>query len=137
MKVKLLPLKGLESLSAFRGYAALLLGLKHLPAYMGESYEDFYDRADAMPEADQEKILREAAFFVELQKEELEAMLGFCLDANGVPYSLVNMKNLGPDQIIDCVVSVALVCAKLKTPLVTSAQKKNLSDSASISTELM
>jgi hypothetical protein len=60
-------------------FHTLMLGLKMLPSYMGESYEEFFAACD-MLEADQEKLVREAALFVELQKEEVAAIVCFCAD---------------------------------------------------------
>jgi len=127
--MKVLELKGFKSLRALNVFHTLMLGLKMLPMYMGESYEDFYARIDAMPPCDQEKMIREAALFVELQKEEVEALMSFCADANGVPYSAANMKNLGPKELHEAIVSVCMRVAAIKIDLVSDSEKKNLEDS--------
>jgi len=97
-----------------------------LPSYQSESYEDFYARLDELDLAAQETILREAAFFVELQKDELEAIMSFCTDANGVPYDASNIANLSPGQFIDYIVAVCMEFAKMKVSLVTEARKKKI-----------
>lgn len=124
--MKILDLKGYKSLRALNAFHTLMLGLKMLPAYMGEQYEDFYARIEEMPPADQEKMIREAVMFVELQKEEVEALAGFCADPNGVPYSAENLKSVGPDKIVEIVVAVCMKIAEIKIHLVTPAEKKNL-----------
>lgn len=121
---KVAELRGYKSLRALNAFSALTLGLKMLPAYMAETYEDFLNRLSAMPEADQLKMLREAALFVELQKEEVEALVGFCSDKNGVPYEAANLKNLGPDELIEVIVAVCGEIAKMKIDFVTPNEKK-------------
>lgn len=123
--MKVLELRGYKSLRALNVFHTLMLGLKMLPAYMGEAYEDFYGRIQAMDPADQEKMIREAAMFVEIQKDELEAVVGFCADRNGVPYSAVNMKDLGPAELVEMVVAVCVEISKIKIDLVSDSEKKN------------
>ncbi len=122
--MKVLELKGFRSLRALNAFNTLMLGLKMLPAYMGEQYEEFFERVSLMTEEDQEKLIREASVFVELQKEEVEALLSFCTDANGVPYSAENMKNLGPKDIHEGIVAVCKEIAKIKIDLIGKAEKK-------------
>lgn len=124
--MKVLPLKGFRSLRALNVFATLVLGLKMLPAYQSQGFEEFYAAISLMPPHDQEKLLREAAMFVELQKEEVEAIVCFCTDANGVPYGPNNLANLKPDEILEMIVAVAMEIAKIKIDLVTEDEKKNL-----------
>ena len=123
--MRVLELRGYKSLRAMNAFNALVLGLKMLPAYMGESYEDFLARLQAMPHADQKKMLKEAAMFVELQKEEVEALVCFCADPNGVPYTSENLKSLKPDVILEIIVSVCAEIAKIKIDFVSESEKKN------------
>lgn len=123
--MKVLPLKGFKSLRALNAFHTLMLGLKMLPAYMHEQYEAFYSRLAEMPPADQEKMIREAALFVELQEEELKALISFCADANGVPYSDENVKNLGPKEFHEMIVAVCVAISKIKIDLVSDSEKKN------------
>lgn len=124
MGVKVLELKGTKSLRAFNAFQTLMLGLKMLPAYREEPYEDFYARIEGLDEAKQEQIIREATFFVQLEKEEVEAVMSFCADPNGVPYSAENIKNLSPAQFIDGIVAVCMQFAKMKVSFVTEERKK-------------
>lgn len=123
--MKVLELKGYKSLRALNAFNALMLGMKMLPAYQHERYEDFFNRIDAMKPEGQITILREAVNFVELTKEEVEALLSFAVDANGVPYGAENMSNLNPKLIREIIVSVCMEIAKIKIDLVTSEEKKN------------
>lgn len=118
-------LKGYKAWKAFGTFHKLMLGLKMLPAYMGESYEEFYDRVAIMNETDQEKLIREAAVFVDLEQDELESVLCFCSDPNGVPYTSENLKSLPPDQIHEIIVAVCKEIAKIKVDFLTEAEKKN------------
>lgn len=122
--MKVLELKGLKSLKALNAFHTLMLGLKMLPSYAGEAYEEFYDRVSQMPHEDQIKLIREAALFVELGDDEVSALVGFCCDANGVPYRTENIKNLGPDELLECIVAVCSEIAKIKIDLVTETEKK-------------
>lgn len=122
--MKVLELKGYKSLKALNVFHTLMLGLKMLPSYMGESYEDFYAKVQLMPEADQAKLIREAALFVKLDQDEIESLLCFVADPNGVPYGPENLKNLGPDQIHEVIVAVCVEISKIKVNLITDAEKK-------------
>ena len=123
--MKVLELKGFKSLRAFNAFHSLMLGMKMLPAYMNESYEAFYSRFAELPETEQEKMIKEASLFVNLEKEEVEALISFCEDKNGVPYEASNIKNLGPSEMIDIIVSVCMEIGKIKIDLLSEAEKKN------------
>lgn len=124
MGVKVLPLVGHKSLTAFRAFHVLMLGIKMLPEYMSESYEDFMSRLDGMPEADQRTIIRQAAHFVELNKEEVSAIVGFCADANGAPYGEAQMKSLNPKDLVEMIVEVCVEISKIDVTLVSEEEKK-------------
>lgn len=128
--MKVLELRGYKSLKALNAFHTLMLGLKMLPAYTGEQYEEFYARIQKMDAVSQEKMIREAAFFVELQKDEVEAIICFCCDQNGVPYNSANIDNLGPAEMIEAIVAVCFKISQIKIDLVTPSEKKNLSGSA-------
>lgn len=123
--VTVLPLEGFKSLRALNAFHTLMLGLKMLPAYMGEPYEKFFARVGAMPIEDQYRMIREAAAFVELSQEEVEALVGFTSDPNGIPYGPPQLKTMKPGQILDLVCAVCLEIAKMKIDLVSEAEKKN------------
>jgi len=130
--MKVLELKGYKSLRAMNAFHALMLGLKMLPSYQHYSYEDFFTMVEAMEKPDQIKMIKEAALFVELQKEEVEALLCFCADKNGVPYEASNLKSLPPEKIMEIIVAVCSVIADIKIDFVSDTEKKKLETSPSI-----
>lgn len=123
-KIKVKELKGLKSLRAFGAFHSLLLGLKMLPAYMGESYEDFFNRVHIMDDHHKEKIFTEAAMFVELEDHEIEALGCFCTDPNGISYNSTNLPNLGPKELIEMIVAVCMELSRIKIDILTDAEKK-------------
>jgi hypothetical protein len=118
-------LRGFKSLRALNAFHALMLGLKMLPSYVNEPYEKFFDRVAEMPPADQEKLIREAVKFVELDPAELEAIISFVKDKNGVPYGPHNIKNLSPLELVEIVVAVCKEIAAMRIDSVTESEKKN------------
>lgn len=118
-------LRGYKSYKAFTAFHTLLLGLKMLPMYLSEPYEEFFSRVQNMPPDDQEKMIRQAAIFVPLERDELEALICFCADPNGVPYTAENLKSLSPEQLVDVIVAVSKEIAKIRISLVTETEKKN------------
>jgi hypothetical protein len=123
--MRVLELKGYKSLRAFNAFHALMLGLKMLPTYMGEQYETFFDRIQKMSDNDKKKMIKEAALFVELQKEEVEALVCFVADKNGVPFSSENLKNLTPADLVEIIVAVCFEISKIKIDFVSEDEKKN------------
>lgn len=124
--IKTMPIKGAKFLPALNAYCMLLMGIKMTPANYGIQFEDFYHNINKMPVDDQEKIFRQAIFLVKMDEDEVKAMLTFCADANGIPYSNENIKNLEPAALIDSVVAVCQAIAAFRIELVTEAEKKNL-----------
>lgn len=124
--MKLLPLKGYKSLKALNAFSALLLGLKMLPMYLSQTYEVFYEGFKNMDDDDKEKFLRQAVAFVQLEQDEVEAVICFACDKNGVPYSPVNLKNLGPDELHEIIVAVCMEIGRIKIDLVSESEKKKL-----------
>lgn len=122
--MKILPLKGYKSLKALNAFHTLLLGLKMLPMHFAEPYDEFYANFADKTDAEKEKFLREAVIFVPLQPEEVEALVAFATDKNEIPYSAVNLKNLGPDELVECIVSVCMEIGRIKIELVSESEKK-------------
>ncbi len=119
-----LPLQGYNSLRALNAFHALLLGLKMLPAYIDEPYEKFYEGFRTKTETQKETLLREAVAFVQLSPGEVEALISFSTDRNGVPYSAFNQKNLTPDEIFEVCVAVCMAIGQIKIDLVSADEKK-------------
>lgn len=122
--MKVLEIKGYRSLRALNAFNTLLLGLKMLPAYMHESYEDFYEKAKHATDEERETLIRQAAMFVELSEDEVAALASFCADDNGVPYEPSNLKKLGPDQLLEIVVAVCLEISRINIDMVSNSEKK-------------
>lgn len=128
---KVSPLVGYKSLRAFNAFNALLLGLKMLPIYQKEDYETFYQAFEEKTDDEKEKFLRQAVAFVQLEEEEVAAIICFCHDANGVQYGSTNAKNLSLDELNECIVSVCMEIGRIKISLVSENEKKNFSTSQS------
>ncbi len=122
--MKVLPLKGYKSLRALNAFHALLLGLKMLPMHMGEDYQTFFASFDNKSDAEKETALRQAAAFVELGQDEVDAIVSFATDANGVPYGEANIKNLDPEQLFEIIVAVCMEIGRIKIDLATKDEKK-------------
>lgn len=131
--MKILELKGYKSLKALNGFHALLLGLKMLPAYINIPYEAFYESFNEKTDEEKEKFLREALAFVQLEPDEVESIVCFACDPNGVPYSSINVKNLTVDQLYEIIVAVCMEIGKIKISLVSEAEKKKFQTSQSTS----
>ena len=125
MSRKVLPLVGYKSLKALNAFNALLLGLKMLPAYLGQDYVSFYEAFGEMSEAEKERLVREAAVFVQLNEDEVMALVSFCTDKNGVAYGPANIKNLGAGELHEIIVAVCMEIGRIKIDLVSESEKKN------------
>ncbi len=124
MTRQVLPLKGYKSLKALNAFHALLLGLKMLPAYMSVDYQEFYASFKSMDDSKKERSLREAAAFVQLTSDEVDSLISFSTDRNGVPFSAVNSSNLSPDEIFEIIVHVCMEIGRIKIDLVSEEEKK-------------
>ncbi len=124
MKVR--ELRGIPAFHAFQAHQKIMLGLKMLPAYSTEGYEEFYARVEKMPFRDQETLVREAvALGTRLDPEEIMDLLQFCEDPNGVTIGPVNVKGLEHQYIHEALVAVCCELVKVKVKLVSEAEKKN------------
>lgn len=124
-EITVLELKGYKSLRALNAFHTLMLGLKMLPEYMAEGYEEFMTRVSKMSPEEQKQMIKTAVLFVELSKEEVEALICFTVDPNGVPYTAVNLKSLSADELHAIIVAVCFEISKIKVDFLTEAEKKN------------
>lgn len=123
---KVLPLKDYKSLRALNAYCALMIGMKMIPAHQHLTLEEFFALVEAMEPEDQLKVLTNGAKIVELQPEEVKALVCFCTDKNGVPYTAENLKNLGPGELVEIIVTVCMeVLKNIHIDLLTAEEKKN------------
>lgn len=124
-KYQVSPLVGLKSYAAMNALHALLLGFKMIPMYQHLSYEEFFPMIEEKNDAGRETVFREAALLVPLSADQIEAFTAFCKDKNGVPYGSANLKNAGPGEIHEMIVSVCMELSRIKVTLVTEDEKKN------------
>lgn len=124
MARKVSPLKGYKALRAFNAFNTLLLGLKMLPMYLHDDYATFFEGFKEKTDGEKETFLREAVAFVELTEEEVNALVGFCSDKNGVPYGDTNKGNLTIDELHEVIVMVCMEIGKIKIDLVSEDEKK-------------
>ncbi len=117
-------MRDMQGYWALQSYHKLLLGLKMLPSYLKYSYEEFFERVEAMDIEGKEKIIREAVLFVQLDKDEMQALTQFVCDPNGVPYTSTNMKSLKPDEIFEIIVAACMQIVNFKIKFVTEDEKK-------------
>ena len=125
MEIKLLPLKGPDSYWALQSYIKLLFGLKMLPMYMGQTLEEFFDHIEAMPVEDRKKIVREAVLMVTLDQGELNSLMKFAADKNGVRFSNENTAALSPSEFMEIIQAVAQAIAALEPNFLSVREKKN------------
>lgn len=129
-EVKVLELKGWKALRAFNAFHTLLLGLKMLPAYLGEKYEDFYAAMAEKSDDEKEKMIREAMAFVALEREEVEAVCSFAATPHGVPLTPAMVAKLSGEDLFEVMVAVLMEIGRIKITLVSDSEKKNLKTSA-------
>lgn len=125
---KCLPLLGIKSLRALNAFQALMIGLKMMPAYQHLTVEEFLALLDAMEREDQLKVIVQGAKMVALDPEEVKALVCFCTDKNGIPYTEANLKTLGPGELVEVIATVCMeVIQNCHVDLVTKEEKKNSS----------
>jgi hypothetical protein len=124
MKVR--ELRGIPAFHAFQAFQKVMLGLKMLPAYAAEGFEEFYARVEKMPLPDQETMIREAlALGMKLDPEEIMDLLQFVEDPNGVAYGPAQIKGLDPKGLHEALTAICLELTKVKINLVSEREKKN------------
>jgi hypothetical protein len=80
---------------------------------------------DEKSESEKETILREAIAFVHLSQDEVESLLSFVKDKNGIPYSSASIKGLPLPEIFEAMLAVCMEIGRLKIKLVSEHEKKN------------
>lgn len=125
MTIKVLPLKGPDTYWALQSYIKLLFGLKMLPMYMGKTIEEFFAIIEEMPVEDRKKIVREAVLMVRLERDEVDSLIKFASDGNGVPYGHQNTKSLSPGEFLEIIHAVTQEIAGLEPNFLSLSEKKN------------
>ncbi len=131
--MKLLPLVGYKSLRALNAFHTLLLGLKMLPIHLDKDYVAFFESFKEKTDDEKEDALRQAAAFVLLSQEEVEALVSFATDSNGIPYSSVNQKQLAAEELFEIIIAVCMEIGRIKIELVSEEEKKKSLTTQSIS----
>ena len=126
LKRKCLELRGSKSHTALTAFYNLMIGLRMAPSYQHYSLEEFFSVVEAMEPEDRLKVIITGAKIVPLQDDEIRALVCFCTDKNGVPYTSENLKNLGPSDLVEI---IATVCFELSNcihvDLLSPDEKKN------------
>lgn len=126
MKRKVLELKEYKSYRAMGAFQRIILGLQLVPGFRHFGFEDLCNLIEQMSFEDQLKTITQAARVVTLEPEEFEAILCFCTDKNGIPYTKENKKNLTPSEIMEIIITVCMHLIKeIKIDLVSIEEKKN------------
>lgn len=129
MTIQYLPLTGHKALRAFNSFHTLMLGLKMLPLYSDVDYETFYEQIEEKSEEEKRTLIKQAIRFVPLEKEEVEALLCFAKDKNGIPYTSANIKNLQITEIAEIMCEVCMQIASIRVDMITDEEKKSLETS--------
>lgn len=123
---KVLPIVGYKGYLAAVTLQRLILGLKMIPGNMHLTMEELTDIVKAMSSDDQLKTLTQAAMLIDLKNEELDAMVCFCTDKNGIPYTAENRGNLKPNEYWEIIVTVCFhLVTYMRVDLITEEEKKN------------
>lgn len=121
-------LKGIRSLKCLNVFHRVLLGLKLTPHYSTIPYPQFFEAFKFCDEQTKNHMLREAVSLVDLEHDEIEALLAFTEDSNKVAITAANIKNLGPDEIFNRVLAVLFEVGKIKVDLVTESEKERIKE---------
>lgn len=124
MIINILPLVGYKALRSMAAFNTLLLGLKMLPMYETIEYPEFYASFKDKTDKQKEDALRLAAAFVQLSSEEVESLISFASDKNGIPYTSANLKNLKPNELFEIIIAVCMEIGRIKIDLVSDEEKK-------------
>lgn len=125
MMIKTKELRGLESVWALNAYHTLVRGLAIEQACMGQEMDATFAKFEALDAAGKERELRRAFTLVNLSEEDMQNLLRFALDANGIPYSDRPLKKTGPEELIEAMVAVCLEISKITPRVCPEDVKKN------------
>lgn len=108
--------RGINGARAYHAALTLLRSLWHIP--FATPHTDFYkmsDWFDELPEDEKRKYLRLAVHDGAMMEEhEIEALLLFAKDQNGVPIVKESIKNLNPFEIHEALLDVACEIFKVR-----------------------
>lgn len=109
-------IKGIKGLYAFKALQTLLLSYYLLPEFKkpNEKYDEFLKRFSEMEDGEKKEVLNKALYFAGIEPAEIEALICFASDPNGVPYCKNNLNNLSIEQLFELIVDVCLEVARIK-----------------------
>ena len=109
-------IKGIKGLYAFKALQTLLLSYFLLPEFkiQNEKYDDFLRRFSEMDDGEKKEVLNKALYFAGIEPAEIEALICFASDSNGVPYCKNNINNLSVEQLFNLIIDVCLEVSKIK-----------------------
>lgn len=111
--------KGINGARAYHAALTLHRSLWHIPFAVPKHITDFFQMSewfDLLEEEEKRKILRLAVHDgAMLEEHEVEALLLFAKDQNGVPIGKETIKSLNPFEIHEAILDVA--CEIFKTRL--------------------
>ena len=126
-----LTLTGIAGVRAFNVFHHVILGMKMLPINLEKGYEAFLGELHEKEDQERKKFFVSGLRFVPLEDSDIEAVLKFCLDSNGVPLCRANTKSMAAQTIIEHMADVFVEISKINVDLVTDEEKKNLKTSQS------
>jgi len=108
--------RGINGARAYHAALTLIRSLWHIP--FATEHADFYEMSnwfDMLPDDEKRKYLRLAVNDgAMLEEREIEALLLFAKDVNGVPIGKETIKNLNPFEIHDAILDVACEIFKVR-----------------------
>ena len=121
-----LSLTGISGVRAFNVFHHVVLGMKMLPVNLEKGYDGFLAELSGKSDDERKKFFISGLNFVTLDEEDIEAVLRFCTDTNGVPLCRANTKTMAAQDIISNMSDVFVEISKINVNLVTGDEKKNL-----------
>lgn len=125
MAIKVKELRGLESVWALNAYHTLVRGLALEQACLGQEVDTTLAKFEALDDAGKERELRRAFALVNLGADDMQNLLLFALDANGIPYAKRKLSALGPVELVEAMLAVCMEIAKITPKVCPNDVKKN------------
>lgn len=109
-------IKGIKGAAAFHTAQVLLLSYYMIPTFREgkETYLEFLDRFSKMDDEEKQKVFKIGATFADLKPNEVEAVLCFAKDKNGVPYGKCNIGTLGINEFYELISEICLAVVNIK-----------------------
>jgi hypothetical protein len=122
---KVLPLTGIGGVRAFNVFHSVILGMSLIPVNIEKGYRLFLDELDQKDDTEKRKFFIDGLRFVPLEESDIEAVIRFVTDENGVPLSKSNTRLMSSSEIIEAMTDVFLEISRINVSIVTEGEKKN------------